>query len=130
MSINLSTPGIHHIALRSADFARSRKFYVELLGFPVLLEAENIFILGVGNFALAVRGPESATPAGDSFSPFRVGLDHLALAAADNAEIDRVAGLLKQHNVWTSGPSTDPVLGKYYLAFKDPDGIKLELYHV
>jgi len=129
MPINLSTPGIHHIALRSADFARSRKFYVEMLGFPVLLETENIFILGVGNFALAVRGPESATPAGDSFSPFRVGLDHLALAATDNAEIDRVAGLLKQNNVWTSGPSVDAVLGKYYLAFKDPDGIKIELYH-
>jgi catechol 2,3-dioxygenase-like lactoylglutathione lyase family enzyme len=130
MSIQINTPGLHHVALRTTDLARSRKFYHELLGFPLLVEAENLCIVGIGNFALAIKGPEPSTLPNDKFSPFRVGLDHIALAANDQKEIDRVASQLKENNVWIEGPKVDPVLGKYYVAFKDPDGIKLELYLV
>ncbi len=55
-------------------------------------------------------------------------LDHLALASVDTAEIERVARLLKENGMWTEGPKTDSIPGKLYVAFKDPDGIKLELY--
>jgi glyoxylase I family protein len=127
-SIQLASPGVHHIAFRTANLSRSRKFYHELLGFPILLENEELIIVGVGNFALAMKAPDKSTPSGDTFSPFRVGLDHLALTATSQNEIDRVATLLKENDVWTEGPKTDPALGKYYVAFKDPDGIKLELY--
>lgn len=130
MSIQINTPGLHHVALRTTDLPRSKKFYHELLGFPLLLEIENLCIIGIGNFALAIKGPEQSTLSSDKFSPFRVGLDHLALAANDQKEIDRVAKQLSENNVWTEGPKIDSVLGKYYVAFKDPDGIKLELYLV
>ncbi len=127
-TIEISTPGIHHIALRSTDLSRSKKFYHDLLGFPVLMENEALCIVGIGNFALAIKAPDPSTLPSDKFSPFRVGLDHLALAATDPKEVERVATRLKEHNVWTEGPKTDPTLGKYYVAFKDPDGIKLEFY--
>jgi hypothetical protein len=52
---------------------------VETLGFPVLLENDRLFIFSAGSTAVGVRGPEPATPNGDVFNPFRVGLDHLAL---------------------------------------------------
>ncbi|MGC4021855.1 MAG: VOC family protein [Cyclobacteriaceae bacterium] len=104
MSIQINTPGLHHIALRTTDLPRSKKFYHELLGFPLLLEIENLFIVGIGNFALAIKGPEPSTLPSDKFSPFRVGLDHLALAASDEKEVDRVASQLKENNVWIEGP--------------------------
>jgi len=124
----MKTPGLHHLALRTADMARSKRFYHELLGFPVLMEVEGLIILAAGSFVFALRAPDPSTPVGDSFSPFRVGLDHLAFAATDATEVDRVAALLKENGVWTEGPKTDPALGKYYVAFKDPDGIKWEYY--
>jgi glyoxylase I family protein len=128
MPIAIKTPGVHHIALRSADFQRSRRFYLETLGFPVALEQDNLFIFLAGNAAIGVRGAEADTPSGDTFDPHRVGLDHLALACEDEAELERVTAALSEAGIWNTGAKTDPTLGKRYVAFKDPDGIKWELY--
>jgi catechol 2,3-dioxygenase-like lactoylglutathione lyase family enzyme len=130
MSIDIKTPGIHHVALRSTDLARSKQFYAQLLGFPVILELENVFIFLAGSTPIAVRGPEAATPQGDFFSPFRVGLDHLALACTDDAELGRVAAALTAAGIQNTGAKLDTTLNKRYVAFKDPDGISLELYMV
>jgi glyoxylase I family protein len=128
MAIHCTTPGVHHIALRSTNLARSRHFYAGVLGFPVVLEAPNIFICVAGGTACAIRGPEADTPAGDRFNPFRVGLDHVALGCEDTAELSRVAGALAAAGVENTGIKTDPTLNREYVAFKDPDGIAWELY--
>jgi len=128
MAVNIQTPGVHHIALRSSNLARSRQFYVETLGFAPVLETESLFIFLAGSTAVAVRGPEGATPAGDSFSPFRVGLDHLALACSDEQELQRVAAALREAGIDNTGVKRDETLGKNYVAFKDPDRIAWELY--
>lgn len=128
--VNIKSNGVHHITLRSLDLSRSRNFYVNLLGFPILLEKDDLLIVRVGNFALAIRDRGEGTPEDDRFNPFRVGLDHIALASSGVDEIKRVAGALKANGIWTEGPKTDDTLGKTYVAFKDPDGIKLELYEV
>jgi catechol 2,3-dioxygenase-like lactoylglutathione lyase family enzyme len=128
MKIDVKTPGIHHISLRSSDFLRSKRFYVETLGFPPILEKENLFIFLAGSTAIGVRGPEAATPRGDIFNPFRVGLDHLALACTEEAELARVAAALTAAGVQNTGVKLDTTLNKKYVAFKDPDGIAWELY--
>jgi catechol 2,3-dioxygenase-like lactoylglutathione lyase family enzyme len=128
MKIEIKTPGIHHIALRSSDLVRSKRFYAETLGFPVILERENLFIFLAGSTAVGVRGPEAATPKGDVFNPFRVGLDHLALACADESEVERVAAALSAVGVDNTGVKLDPTLNKQYVAFKDPDGVAWELF--
>lgn len=128
MKIKIKTPGIHHIALRSTELVRSKRFYAETLGFPVILERENLFIFLAGSTAVGVRGPEAATPKGDVFNPFRVGLDHLALACAEEAELERVAAALSAAGVENTGVKLDPTLNKQYVAFKDPDGMAWELY--
>ena len=128
MSIAVQTPGVHHIALRTRDFDRAKRFYTETLGFPVALAVPNLFIFLAGSTAVAVRGPEAGTPADDRFSPFRVGLDHLALACAKEEELERVAKALARADVPNTGVKTDEVLGKRYVAFKDPDGIAWEYY--
>ena len=128
MKIDVKTPGIHHISLRSSDFLRSKRFYAETLGFPPILEKENLFIFLAGSTAIGVRGPEAATPKGDVFNPFRVGLDHLALACTEEAELARVAAALTAAGVQNTGVKLDTTLNKKYVAFRDPDGIAWELY--
>ncbi len=128
MSVALQTPGVHHITLRSSDLERSRRVYAEALGLPLALQLPNLLIFLAGSTAVAVRGPEASTPKGDRFSPFRVGLDHVALACSHEEELERVAGALARADVPSTGVRTDEVLGKRYVAFKDPDGIAWELY--
>jgi catechol 2,3-dioxygenase-like lactoylglutathione lyase family enzyme len=126
--IRPETAGIHHIAIRCCHLTRSRRFYEGVLGFPVLLDLPNLFIVAAGNTAIAVRGPEDSTPAGDKFNPYRVGLDHIALACPDPNELTRVAGALREAHVENTGIKIDEVLGKKYVAFKDPDRIAWEFY--
>jgi glyoxylase I family protein len=42
--------------------------------------------------------------------------------------LHRVATALTGWGIETTGVKTDDVLGKEYVAFRDPDGIKWELY--
>lgn len=128
MAVQVKTPGLHHIALRCTDLARAKRFYTETLGFPVAMETDGLCLFMAGSVPIGIREADARTPANDSFDPFRVGLDHVALACEDEAELERVAAALDEASVWTTGVKTDGVLGKRYVAFKDPDGIKWELY--
>lgn len=128
--ISVQTTGIHHIALRSTDLDRARRFYLETLGFPLALDAEGIFIFLAGSAAVAVRGPAPGTRASDVFDPFRVGLDHVALGCASEPELERVAGALASAGIENTGVKLDEVLGKKYVAFKDPDRIAWEFYMI
>lgn len=128
MSINIKTTGVHHVAIRSTDMERSKRFYIELLGFKLMLELPELFLFQAGESVFGVRAPDAQTPEGDKFSPFRVGLDHIALSCDDEAELERVAQALTEAGVENTGVKTDPALGKRYVAFKDPDRISWELY--
>ena len=129
MPINIQTPGIHHIALRCTDFERSKAFYHGTLGFPIALEVPNLFIFVAGGTFIGVRGP--AEQEGEKvFSPFNVGIDHLALGCTDEGELQRVAKALAEANIENTGVKFDETLGKNYIAFKDPDRIAWEYYMV
>ena len=128
MGIDIKTPGVHHVALRVTDLARSREFYIDTLGFPVAMEVDGLILFLAGGTAVGLRGPDAATPAGDVFNPFRAGLDHIALACTEDAELDRVAAALEENGIESTGVKMDETLGKRYVAFKDPDRISWELY--
>lgn len=128
MAIDITTQGVHHIALRVTDLARAKRFYTETLGFPLLMEAPDLVLFAAGGTAVGLRAPSAETPAADAFSPHRVGLDHIALACADEAELERVAAALAAAGVENTGAKVDETLGKRYVAFKDPDRIAWELY--
>ena len=128
MVIALQTTGIHHLTLRSTDLARARDFYGGTLGFPIVLQTPELFIALAGATAVAVRGPDPRTPSSDRFDPFRVGLDHVALACEREAELERVAAALAAADLPSTGIRLDPTLGRRYVAFKDPDGIAWEFY--
>ncbi len=128
MTIAMQTAGVHHLTLRSTDLARSRAFYGGTLGFPVVLETADLFVALAGETALAVRSRHDRTPTGDRFDPFRVGLDHVALACGRERELERVAAALDAAAVPSTGLTFDPLLQRRYVAFKDPDGIAWEFY--
>lgn len=128
MSIDINTPGVHHLALRVSDYERSKTFYTDTLGFPVALEQPGLLIFLAGKTAVALRAPSEETPSGDVFNPFRVGLDHVALACEDEDELERVAQRLSEAGIENTGVKMDETLGKQYVAFKDPDRISWEFY--
>jgi catechol 2,3-dioxygenase-like lactoylglutathione lyase family enzyme len=128
MSINIKTTGVHHVALRSTDLERSKRSYIETLGFKLLMETPALFLFLAGTTAFGVRAPDAETPRGDEFNPFRIGLDHIALACEDEAELERVANALTEAGIENTGSKMDETLGKRYVAFKDPDRIAWEFY--
>ena len=128
MSIALQTVGIHHVALRASDLSRARQFYGRTLGFPVVLDTRDAFLLLAGNTVVVIRGPDAGTRARDAFDPSRVGLIHVALACASEAELERVAAALKTAGVPSTGVTVDPTLRRRYVGFTDPDGIAWEFY--
>ena len=130
MAIKIKTRGLHHVTLRSRDLDRSKLFYSEKLGFPIIMELPILIIFRVGTSVLVVRGNEPGTPEGDKFNPLRVGLDHVALACDDEAELERVAAALSAEGIESTGVKMDGTLGKRYVAFKDPDRIAWEFFMV
>lgn len=130
MGIAIQTPGVHHVALRVRNYERARRFYIDTLGFEVVMEAPNFLLFFAGGTAIAIRGPEEKTTEGDQFNPFRVGLDHLALGCTDEDELNRVASALERAGIENTGVKLDETLGKKYVAFKDPDRIAWEFYMV
>src|SRR3712207_4975019 len=85
--ICMRTTGVHHVSLRCTDLERAKVFYIERLGFPLLLETGELFLFLAGGTAIGVRGPAPNTPPEDAFDPFRVGLDHVALGCTDALEL-------------------------------------------
>lgn len=130
MGISPTTPGVHHVALRVTDLDRSKSFYADTLGFPIILEQPGLVILLAGATPIGLQGPREDTPPGDVFDPMRVGLDHLAIGCEEESELHRVAGALSEAGVENTGVKLDETLGKLYVAFKDPDRIAWEFYMV
>jgi catechol-2,3-dioxygenase len=128
MPVDIKTTGVHHVALRVTDLGRAKRFYTETLGFPVIAELPGLVLFLAGGTAFGLRAPSEQMPAGDRFSPHRVGIDHIALACAEESELERVATALTAAGVENTGPKLDETLGKRYVAFKDPDRIAWELY--
>lgn len=126
MAINPTTKGIHHIALRCIDMEITKKFYQDVLGFTLALDTPDIIGFLAGNIILAFK-KATARP-GEVFTPFNIGLDHIALACETEEELQRVAKELSEAGVENTGVKLDETLQKLYVAFKDPDRIQWEFY--
>ena len=128
MAIQMKTPGVHHVSLRVSDLKRAKKFYCDTLGFQHLMDADNLCLFLAGGTPFGLRGPTAEMPKGDKFNPFRVGVDHIALACTDASELKRVADALAAAGIENTGAKHDETLDKDYVAFKDPDRIAWEFY--
>jgi glyoxylase I family protein len=130
MSIQPKTKGLAHVALRTTDFARAKAFYHDLLGLPIALDTPEILGFLVGSTFIGFKKAAPTYPGGGTFTPFNVGLDHIAIACEDEAELHRVADALQAAGVENTGIKQDTVAPMKYVAFKDPDRISWEFYMV
>ena len=131
----MSTPAlqlqaVHHVALIASDYARSKYFYVELLGLKVLAEH---YRAARDSWKLDLALPDGtqlelfsfpAPPARPS-RPEACGLRHLCFAVADVAAAKRA---LEAQGVVVEDIRVDEYTGKRLSFFADPDGLPLELY--
>ena len=125
----MSLRGVHHIAIIASDYARSRAFYHEVLGLPILREvyreARDSWKcdLDAGNAQIELFSfpspPERPT------RPEACGLRHLSFSVDDlNAKIAR----LLERGVACEPVRVDEYTGQRFTFFRDPDGLPLELY--
>lgn len=110
----LRPTGVHHVAIIASDYARSRRFYTEVLGLQVVHEhyrAER------QSYKLDLQLPDGTQvelfsfpepPARPSY-PEACGLRHLALRVADMAAS---VAALAAHGVAVEPVRTDPFTGR------------------
>ncbi len=120
---------IHHVAIIGSDYERSKRFYVDLLGFEVIREnyredKEDYKIdLRCGEQELELfivkDSPKRAT------GPEALGLRHLAFYVED---VERAARELNEKGIETEPIRFDPYSQRRFTFFQDPDGLPLELH--
>ena len=124
--------GIHHVAVLTDDFEKSKKFYTEILGFTILAETYreerksyklDLAINGVYQIEL-FSFPEFKER--QSF-PEAKGLRHLAFAVDD---IEEAVNELISKKVILEEIRTDELTNKRFCFFSDPNGQPLELYEI
>lgn len=120
----------HHVAIICSDYARSKQFYTEVLGFEVIQET---YREARRSYKLDLRVGEAdqielfsfPEPPSRPTRPEACGLRHLAFAVAD---LDGTVADLERKGVAIEPIRTDELTGKRFTFFKDPDGLPLELY--
>lgn len=121
---------IHHIAIIVSDYARSKDFYVNKLGFSVIREN---FRPGKNDWKLDLRVNETteleifgvSNPPKRVTRPEAAGLRHLAFSTED---IEKTAAELKGMGIEVEPIRVDEFTGTRFTFFADPDGLPLELH--
>ena len=128
MAINPMTASIHHIGLRSMNFEKTKNFYQNVLGFPLIIDTPDLLIFAAAGTYIAFKQADPRDKKFSSFSPFEVGLDHIAMTCETEDELHRFVKELTDAGVENTGAKIDAALNKLYVAFKDPDRIAWEFY--
>jgi metallothiol transferase len=117
MKSPLKVTGIDHVVLHVKDLARSKKFYVELLGMEVHHGYSWGVFLGCGKQMVALFEAEDGERiyAGHE-------MNHMALRLKSGA-YEKVKAVLEESGVKVSGRRGDPRC----IYFSDPDGHRLQL---
>lgn len=126
----MTIKSIHHIAIICSDYERSKKFYTETLGFPIISEHYRVdrnsykLDLAVGDKYQIELFSFPDPPERPGYPEAR-GLRHLAFAVSN---VEDAVIELRGKGVETEEIRMDELTGKKFTFFKDPDGLPLELY--
>ena len=121
---------VHHIAIIASDYARSKAFYCDVLGFTLLNEhfrAERNSWKGdlglQGEYIIELFS--FPNPPARVSQPEACGLRHLAFSVPD---VEQAVQQLAEKGVVCEPIRIDALTGKACTFFADPDGLPLELY--
>jgi glyoxylase I family protein len=124
--------GIHHVAIICSDYERSKRFYTEILQFPIINET---YRAERQSYKLDLKVSETEqielfsfiSPLPRPTSPEACGLRHLAFRVKD---LDQVVDYLREHGVLCEPIRMDETTGRRerFTFFRDPDNLPLELY--
>jgi len=122
--------GIHHVAIICANYERSKHFYVNILGLPIIQETfratRNSYKLDLSlGHGTAIELFSFPDPPDRPSKPEACGLRHLAFNVDD---LDAAVDYLTAHGVAVEPIRVDALTDKRFTFFKDPDGLPLELY--
>lgn len=121
---------VHHIAIICADYARSKRFYTEVLGLRIIREVHRAerqswkLDLALGE-QYVIELFSFPTPPARLSHPEATGLRHLAFAVSDVAATVRH---LASHGVPAEPVRVDEFTGRRFTFIQDPDGLPLEFY--
>jgi glyoxylase I family protein len=129
----LNIQHIHHVAILTDDYEKSKRFYTEVLGFEIIAEtyreARQSYKLDLainGQYQIELFSFPDYRPRA-SF-PEAKGLRHLAFAVKD---VEAAAEYLKSKAVDNlQQVRVDELTGKKFIFFDDPNGQPLELYEI
>lgn len=121
---------LHHVAIIASDYARSKRFYTQVLGLRVVAEA---YRDTRDSWKLDLALPDGTqielfsfpSPPPRPSRPEACGLRHLAF------EVDDVAAhadALRAQGVEVEPLRVDEYTGRRFTFFADPDGLPIELY--
>ena len=121
---------IHHIAIIASDIDVSKKFYSEVLEFPVIAET---FRKERNSWKVDLKVNEETQIELFTFPnapkrpsrPEAIGLRHLAFEVED---LDESVKHLKENNIFVEEIRIDGITGKRFTFFADPDDLPLEIY--
>ena len=126
----MKTTGIHHVAIICSNYARSKAFYVETLGFSIIQET---FRTARNSYKLDLKVAENTqielfsfpNPPERPSKPESCGLRHLAFQVDD---VEQTVIYLKSKGLEVENIRVDEITGKKFTFFKDPDNLPLEIY--
>jgi len=142
----LKTRGFNHIDLGTRDMEATRKFYEDVLGFP-LVRADLIDIVGKGTmrhyFFDAGNGQLIGFMSGEDVQGFPDAFDtsinkglglppgvyHFAFDAESESDLERIKHHLVSNGVEVNGPVDHEGWAKS-IYFRDPNGLQLEVCHL
>jgi catechol 2,3-dioxygenase-like lactoylglutathione lyase family enzyme len=117
---------IDYTVIFARDMAAMRRFYEDILGFPLIRELSPSWIeYRVGGNTLALARPRLT--AADVPTPHGSASLQLAFKVSA-AEVDQCADELVRRGVDLLSPPTDQAFGHRTLFFRDPDGNLLEMF--
>jgi catechol 2,3-dioxygenase-like lactoylglutathione lyase family enzyme len=123
-------PPLAHVALTVRDLSISVPWYEALFDAKPVLDEDtdpdfHHTVYLVGNTLIGLHQHGSPAP-DETFSEFRVGLDHVAFGCANREELQKWALRLDELGV-AHGGIKDASYGSG-VSFRDPDGIALEFF--
>ena len=126
MAIKIKRTG--HLVLRVKDLERSKRFFTEILGLPLVGDNGKGMLffstdVNENHHMLAIRQAKDAAALPD---PEQVGMEHVAYELNSFAELQEAYRIFKENNVKIRHTVFHGVTKSIY--FYDPDGNMLEVY--